>query len=408
MKTCLGIYFEELHDTDNIDAPPGDIPAILNAGATVIKIGGSASKAEEIARRWPNVLVVYRDLTYLEEVMGGWKPENGVDYTNAVLHWMQAFKARVSPAMRKLPNIRYSGAFCEWGDWAHLEWFAAFEAERVRQLAAIGCKTVIGAFSAEARLWEPSAGEVKTKLERFRTALDAALANDAWLELHFYNGPALRDKGILGNDDQDFMFSYRAIRQHEAARGRKCPNIFGGELGEDIIIYPSIDPNNPAKNYHGYRAAGYDRAGYTDALLSVASEMTEDGVKGATVFYDHRRGDDEYNISFGSSKPKDNDQSVAMRLADAVYALPDIGTPAPPVPDPEPPPVTPPSGPSTAFVKVVNVRSYLNCRSGPSTSYSIIGTLPKGLVFEVETPYNSWAKVAGVAGYVSAAYIQSA
>lgn len=60
----------------------------------------------------------------------------------------------------------------------------------------------------------------------------------------------------------------------------------------------------------------------------------------------------------------------------------------------------------TTTYKVVNVKSFLNVRSGPSVNYASVGKYYNGDVIEVETITKGWAKVADkFPRYVSANYI---
>ena len=63
---------------------------------------------------------------------------------------------------------------------------------------------------------------------------------------------------------------------------------------------------------------------------------------------------------------------------------------------------------SSTTTKYVNATS-LNVRSGPSTSYSVIGKLSKGTKIEVISTSNGWSKIKydGQTGYVSSKYLSS-
>ena len=58
--------------------------------------------------------------------------------------------------------------------------------------------------------------------------------------------------------------------------------------------------------------------------------------------------------------------------------------------------------------KVVNVRSYLNLRTGPGTDYSIIGHLLNGMEVEVVGENNGWYEiiVPEKRGYVCGKYLE--
>ncbi len=64
-----------------------------------------------------------------------------------------------------------------------MDWYARFEAERVRQMAAYGLKTAVGGFSTGV----PEMDE----FERFVPAVEVALAHNGILSLHEYSAPDL-------------------------------------------------------------------------------------------------------------------------------------------------------------------------------------------------------------------------
>lgn len=85
-------------------------------------------------------------------------------------------------------------------------------------------------------------------------------------------------------------------------------------------------------------------------------------------------------------------------------------TPAPlppsPTPTPTPTPVTPtPTGFSNYIVTTVN--DPLNIRSGPSTSYSIIGQLAKGSTVSLKSSGTAGWMQTTSGGYVSADYVRA-
>jgi len=304
--TPLSIYFDPIYDNDSLDAPPAHLPTLMNAGARGVKVGGLLSRLPELSSRWPGRTIVHRDLGRLEQIMEGHGP-NAQSPKDAAAWWCGRFKEFVPAPLRALKNVRWGGAYNEWGNWNKLEWYAEFEAERIRLMAADGLKTVTGFFSAEARLWEPVPGTTKTKLERFMPALVAAAEYDAWFDHHCYNSPRLYDPGTTGNDVNDFIFPYRAIWEWlrwnapSAVYHYIREHTMVGELGADAIQYPSPDPTRLSKPFKGWQQCpGYTRQAYTEDLFSVAQQMWLDGILLATVYVDHRMYDDnEYNTSYG-------------------------------------------------------------------------------------------------------------
>jgi stage II sporulation protein D len=71
------------------------------------------------------------------------------------------------------------------------------------------------------------------------------------------------------------------------------------------------------------------------------------------------------------------------------------------------PPSLPPAPAGTEYVIVTNCNTSINMRSGPGTSYAVIGILPKGAVLEVVGKGTSWYQVKynNVAGYAYTQYL---
>jgi len=73
-------------------------------------------------------------------------------------------------------------------------------------------------------------------------------------------------------------------------------------------------------------------------------------------------------------------------------------------PSTEPPTEEPPTQPQTVYGTVT--ASSLNIRTGPSTNYSRVGSIPRGGVIEIREYGNTWSKIrfGGTSGYVSSKY----
>ncbi len=93
------------------------------------------------------------------------------------------FVARHLETYQLNPAVDYWEGINEPGVRGHMEWYAAFEAERVRVMAQHGFKTAIGAFSAGVPEWE--------EFEQFLPAIKVAKEHGGVLTVHEYDAPTL-------------------------------------------------------------------------------------------------------------------------------------------------------------------------------------------------------------------------
>ncbi len=115
-----------------------------------------------------------------------------------------------------------------------------------------------------------------------------------------------------------------------------------------------------------------------------------------------------YNIN-GNNYYKIADVSSAIGFTAAYESTTQtvqIKTPSAPQPEPEPEPE--PEKPDEPFVTgiyQVKVDSTLSIRSGPGTSYGIVGQLSNGAQIIVDEMKNGWAHIKNTSGYCSADYL---
>ena len=115
-----------------------------------------------------------------------------------------------------------------------------------------------------------------------------------------------------------------------------------------------------------------------------------------------------YNIN-GNNYYKIADVSSAIGFTAAYESTTktvQIKTPSAPAPDPEEP--DEPEEPDQPFVTgiyQVKVDSTLSIRSGPGTSYAIVGQLSNGAQIVVDELENGWAHIKNTSGYCSADYL---
>lgn len=112
-----------------------------------------------------------------------------------------------------------------------------------------------------------------------------------------------------------------------------------------------------------------------------------------------------YNIN-GNNYYKIADVSSAIGFTAAYESTTktvQIKTPSAPAPDPEEP--EEPEKPFVTGVYQVKVDSSLSIRSGPGTSYAIVGQLSNGAQIIVDELQNGWAHIKNTSGYCSADYL---
>jgi hypothetical protein len=176
------------------------------------------------------------------------------------------------------------------GDPEQMSRLAAFEAERVRLLAAAGIKSVIGNFSTGAPPleWWP----------QFRPALEAAKRHGGYLGLHEYSAPTMQfgtPQDPLGWGSDPAQEGWLTLRYRKVYRQYLQPNnlvipLFITELGIDGYVR-----NRPGPQGMGWRdfgaywdglGMGIDAGGnYVEQLAWYDAQMQQDPyVLGAAIF----------------------------------------------------------------------------------------------------------------------------
>ena len=113
-----------------------------------------------------------------------------------------------------------------------------------------------------------------------------------------------------------------------------------------------------------------------------------------------------YNIN-GNNYYKIADVSAAIGFTAAYESTTQtvqIKTPSAPQPEPEPEPEEP-DEPFVTGLYQVKVDSSLSIRSGPGTSYEVVGQLSNGAQIIVDELKNGWAHIKNTSGYCSADYL---
>jgi len=176
--------------------------------------------------------------------------------------------------------------------------YAAFEAERVKQMAALGYKCSIGNFSTGApslELWAD-----------FLPALEAAQEYGGCLSLHEYSAPTMQfgfgryqlDPAGDAGDVGWYTVRYRQVYRHHLPADLHVPLIIT-ECGIDGLIEPRPGPagagwRDYVKYWRQNNIAPDGVTGYLDQLTWYDEELQKDDyVVGATIY---AAGADSYDV----------------------------------------------------------------------------------------------------------------
>lgn len=174
-----------LHVTSN--SSPSIMQFVRDAKPAVMALIGDPSMAEAIKKASPKTVVVARFLEQDQSISGD------------PIERARAFVQGNVERYLRFPAVDY------WMGWnepvingvADMEWFAAFEAERVRAMAAIGKKVAVGNFSTGSP--EPD------EFQAFMPALAVAKEHGGILALHEYSAPTMQSavgSGVPGLEAQ--------------------------------------------------------------------------------------------------------------------------------------------------------------------------------------------------------------
>ncbi len=159
-----------------IKAAP-DLSEYILAGIAVAKFAGSWGTAQSV----PDGVLVIGRLVVDEQDYTAQKQKN--KWGQTPLEAVQKFLEDQLPTYQANPHIKYWEGHNEpvWDSEEDMAWYAQFEVERMRRMADLGLKCVIGNFST---------GTPKLELwPAFLPALQAARQHQALLGLHEYSWP---------------------------------------------------------------------------------------------------------------------------------------------------------------------------------------------------------------------------
>lgn len=176
-----------------------------------VKVLDRVDLAREIKLRSPGTKIVGR--IYHPD-----QPQDGDPLQRAREWW-----SKVAGIVLNHPDVDYWEGYNEpgVGDLAAMNWYARFEAERVRILARNGAKACIGNFSmgvpdvTNPQMWPA-----------FYVAIDEALANGGILGLHEYSAPSMQNYFDPATGEGWLTGRYRKVyRQFLIPDGRRIPLI---------------------------------------------------------------------------------------------------------------------------------------------------------------------------------------
>jgi len=264
-----------LHVQNN--SSPDIMEFIRRVKPRVVKGVDDLGFMEEVKKVSPQTVTIGR-FSDVPQTMEGDPKQAALDLVNRYLARYQQF-----------PGVDYWEGLNEPVVTGRMEWFAAFEAERVRLMAQYGLRCAIGAFSTGVPEWD--------EFEAFLPAIQAALEYGGILTLHEYDAPTLDrsvGSGLPGKEPVanrgSLALRYRWwYEDFLKPRGLVIPLVIS-EVGIDGTI-----SNRPGPKGLGWqdfvdfwRASGLDPDGVNEYLHQLAwydSELQKDDyVIGCAIF----------------------------------------------------------------------------------------------------------------------------
>lgn len=263
-----------------------DLGAYIKSKPAVVKLVGDWGMAQNVPE---GVLVIGRkhqpDYDAQRQRKSGKTPRAAA----------QQFVQDQLPIYQSNPHIRYWEGHNEpvWSTAEEMEWYAHFEAERIKLMADLGLKCVIGNFasgSPDLSLWPA-----------FFPALSAAQTHQALLGLHEYSCPWMwwmtgkhqLDPAEDEGDEGWTTLRYRKVyRQHLAPNGFDNVPLVITECGLDPLVSPkppSVGGGGTWKHLGSFWSVHDNESDNADyyfrQLVWYSQELEKDDyVVGATIF----------------------------------------------------------------------------------------------------------------------------
>jgi hypothetical protein len=243
---------------------------VREAKPRLIKLFDEFKMAQQIKDIVPGIIIVGR-------IYEGSYPTLEGDPVQRAREWWNI----QGPIINSYPAVDYWEGYNEPGylkPGGQMEWYAQFEAERVRILAAHGKKACIGNF-ATGNIHTPKL-DGGASWDAFAPALDAAKEHNGILGLHEYGCPMQCAFGVDCPPDEGWLCGrYRQFYRHYFIPKDKVLPLVITECGVDNVS------NVPGCcGYSGWRS-GYTWEQYRDQLKWYDDILKEDWyVIGATIF----------------------------------------------------------------------------------------------------------------------------
>jgi hypothetical protein len=372
--------------------PTADARLLVEAGCRLVKLVDDFGAAAEYLAINPNLIILgrgYTETTLLQQLESGATPEKAAEAF--VREQKEKYYDR-NPLIKiwEGHNEPSFGGPNESGALARMNWYARFEAERLRLLADLGLRGVIGNFSTG----YPEVGQRDIRMwEAFLAATTAARNHNGFLGLHEYSAPWVwwltgnyqegncplrrlqpgwreENLGDLGWLTLRYRQVYRyALKPHDLADiplvitelgcdavGHNCPGTPSGAWKDLASFWDGYDGSrdpidywrNPSTPQPSVARSGERDAEryYAEQLIWYDRELQKDAyVLGATIFTFGASTStwDKYNVA-GSRVPKYLAAHIRQTIGEPTLPLPPITRPAPPMPPPPPAetPVPPP------------------------------------------------------------------
>jgi hypothetical protein len=263
----------------------GQLGEYIESGPAVVKLVGDWGLAKDIPS---DILVIGRKFE------GKYDAQLQRNTGKTPFQAAQQFINDQMPTYRSNPHILYWEGHNEpvWNTSKEMEWYAAFEAERIQLMAKEGLKCVIGNFAAGSpalELWPA-----------FIPAMKAAKQHGAILGLHEYSCPWMwwmTGKHQLDPKDDQGDEGWTTLRYRKVYRQYLIPNDVGDvplaitECGVDPLVNPK-PPNTTSGTWKGLgefwktHDGEPDKADYYFRQLLWYDEQLQkdDYVIGATIF----------------------------------------------------------------------------------------------------------------------------
>jgi len=269
--------------------PTPDLSEFVQAGCRLVKLAGYFDPAEALRALRPEVLLsgrIFEEYDLVAEAESGLAPDE------AAAQWVerQQIQYHQYPAITiwEGPHEPAIGDAHDPQQVARMAWYAAFEAERLRRLADLGLRGVVGNFATgmpDLPLWSA-----------FFPALEAAERFNGYLGLHEYSSP--------------WMWWLTGVYQPENYEGRSASN--EGDTGWTTLRYRKVYRDYLAPNGFGQVPLIITECGL-DAIGEISAGQSDGAWKAHKRFWKKHTGYGD-PIPYWKRREKDPAEYYAEQL----------------------------------------------------------------------------------------------